>query len=194
MTNKQAAVGLREATAKEEAKIESKTGHDLARALIASKNAQKVPMEKAQKKNKQGECRQETRRDVPSAVTSEALLTGLPSTNWYLCLFSQVALDWYFCLFSQVASPPGARSSHGTHRQPVSARPVLSSASARNFSCRASRFTLLVRPLYSLIELRNWTFFRVLSSLTCVKFETINSTPSKQQKAPRGALRGYFRR
>ena len=43
-------------TAKEEAKTESKTGHDLAKALIASKNSLKAPMEKAQKKNKKGEC------------------------------------------------------------------------------------------------------------------------------------------
>ena len=50
-----AAEGLREATAKEEAKNESKTGHDLLRALIASKNALKAPMEKAHKKNRKGE-------------------------------------------------------------------------------------------------------------------------------------------
>ena len=44
-----AAEGLREATAEEEAKIESKTGHDLAKGeLIASKNGQKVRMEKVQ--------------------------------------------------------------------------------------------------------------------------------------------------
>ena len=50
-----AAEGLREATAKEEAKNESKTGHDLAKGLIASKNALKAPMEKAHRKNRKGE-------------------------------------------------------------------------------------------------------------------------------------------
>ena len=50
-----AAEGLREATAKEEAKNESKTGTIWLRALIASKNALKAPMEKAHKKNRKGE-------------------------------------------------------------------------------------------------------------------------------------------
>jgi hypothetical protein len=59
-----AAEGLREATAKEEAKNESKTGHDLAKGAIASKNALKAPMEEAQKRNKKGECIRQTRRGI----------------------------------------------------------------------------------------------------------------------------------
>ena len=53
----QAAEDLRDATAKEEAKIESKTGHDLAKGADRFKSGQKVPMEKAQWKSKKGEHR-----------------------------------------------------------------------------------------------------------------------------------------
>jgi hypothetical protein len=50
-----AAEGLREATAKEEAKTRAGRGTIWLRALIASKNALKAPMEKAHKKNRKGE-------------------------------------------------------------------------------------------------------------------------------------------
>ena len=59
-----AAEGLREATAKEEAKTRARRGTIWLRALIASKNALKAPMEKAQKKNRKGEPIQQTRRGV----------------------------------------------------------------------------------------------------------------------------------
>ena len=58
-----AAEGLREATAKEEAKNESKMGHDLAKGADRFEERSKSSDGKAQKKNKKGECIQETRRD-----------------------------------------------------------------------------------------------------------------------------------
>jgi len=55
-----AAEGLREATAKEEAKNESKTGHDLAKGADRFEERSESSDGKAQKKNKKGKCKQQT--------------------------------------------------------------------------------------------------------------------------------------
>jgi hypothetical protein len=60
-SGEQAAQGSREAAAKEEAKNESKMGHDLANSAVASKNDPKASMQKAQKKNKKGDLRMVSR-------------------------------------------------------------------------------------------------------------------------------------
>jgi Arc/MetJ-type ribon-helix-helix transcriptional regulator len=50
-----AAEGLREATAEDEAKNESKTGHDLAKGADRFEERSKAPMEEAHKKNRKGD-------------------------------------------------------------------------------------------------------------------------------------------
>ena len=65
-----AAESLLQATAKEEAKNERKTGHDLAKGAYRFEERSKTSDEKAQNKNKKGDRKQQTRRDVSKQKAS----------------------------------------------------------------------------------------------------------------------------